>query len=162
MKMSGLGILGLSLILAGDGLAATARNPIAGIWQFEKEVDRGPDGSTVVVGPNQGYEGMVIFTPDGFMSGTVMPRGRKWTVESASLDDLRGTVEMGTAYSGRYTVDPATQTLSIDVIGGMDPGDVGKRLTRHYALDRDALLLSGTWHYQGRTLGFTLTFVPLK
>ena len=114
------------------------------------------------VGPALGYEGMVIFTQDGFVSGTEMPRGRKWTIGSASLDELRETIGMGTANTGSYTVNPTTQTLEIKILADIDPEYVGKTLTRHYSLTGDVLSLSGTWAYQGETLTFTVRYRRIK
>jgi hypothetical protein len=158
-----LAVVGLVVLIGADHAPTSQRPPIAGIWRFEREVDRRADGAIVSLGPDQGYEGMVILTPDGFMSGTLMPKGRRWAVGTASLAELRETVEMGTANSGRYIVDPATQTIAINVVTSLDPADVGKRLTRHYVFDKEgALTLSGTWAYSGETYGFAITFSRMK
>jgi lipocalin-like protein len=158
-----LAVVGLVVLIGADNAPTSQRPPIAGIWRFEREVDRRADGTTVSLGPDQGYEGMVILTPDGFMSGTLMPKGRKWAIGTASLAELRETVEMGTAYSGRYIVDPATQTIAINVVTSLDPADVGKRLTRHFVFGKEgALTLSGTWAYRGETYGFAITFSRME
>jgi hypothetical protein len=155
-------IVGLALLAMADNCIAAGATPVAGVWRFEHEVDRRGDGSLVNVGPAQDYEGMLILTPDGFVSGTMLPRGRKWTVGGASLAELRETIEMGTATSGSYTVDPTTQTLVIQVVTALDPEDVGKSLSRHYSLTGEVLSLSGTWAYQGETLTFTIDFRRIK
>jgi hypothetical protein len=67
---------------------------------------------------------------------------------------------MGTAYSGRYRVDPNTRTVTIDVVTSLDPSDVGKTLARHYSPDKGRLRLSGRWMYAGETLRFALAFSP--
>jgi hypothetical protein len=155
-------VFGIALLTAGSQCIAAAPTPLAGVWRFERELDRRGDGSLVAAGPALGYEGLLVLTPDGFMSVTIMPRGRKWTVDSASLAELRETTETGTAYSGPYTVESATQTLAIDVSTSLDPEDVGKRLTRHYSLNGDVLTLSGTWRYQGETLMFAIDFRRIR
>jgi hypothetical protein len=104
----------------------------------------------------------VIYTSDGFMSATLVPRGRKWAVGSATPVQMRETLESGTAYTGRYEVDPATHTVTHVVLADMDPGDEGQRLTRTYALNGDTLTLSGKWSYQGETLGFTIRFTRVR
>ena len=148
----------LSLVLSLVAPAPDPRALLVGVWRFQEEIDTRTDGSVVSVGPAQGYAGLVIYTADGFMSGTLMPRGRTWAVGSAKAEQTRETLVMGTAYSGRYEVDPKTQTVTHIVLASMDPGDEGQRLTRTYRLDGDALLLSGKWTYQGETLGFTIKF----
>jgi hypothetical protein len=155
-------MVGVALLATGGQCIAAGLTPLAGVWRFERELDRHGDGSLVAVDPILGYEGILVLTPDGFMSGTIMPRGRKWTVRSASFVELRETIEKGTAYSGPYTVDSTTQTLAIDVTTSLDPEDVGKRLTRHYSFSGDVLSLSGSWRYQGETLMFTIDFRRMK
>jgi hypothetical protein len=160
----------ISTLLLCLGLAANSQSTapadpralFAGVWRFQEEIDTRADGSVIDVGPAQGYDGLILYTADGFMSGTLMPRGRKWSVGSATADQMRETLEMGTAYTGRYEVDPKTHTVTHIVLADMDPSDEGQRLTRTYALDGDALSLSGKWTYQGQSLGFTLRFKRVR
>jgi hypothetical protein len=145
------------LLTAASAVADGSRPQLQGVWRFQKEIDRRSDGSVVTVGPTFGYEGLLIYTADGFMSGTLMPKGRKWTPDHATDAELRETVQTGTAYSGRYEVDPTKDIVTHIGAASLDPGDEDKRLTRTYSLRRDTL--SGTWTYQGETLNFTLAFI---
>ena len=146
-----------------NGPAAPSDEPrlLQGAWRFEREVDT-RDGAVVSAGPKDGYGGLVIYTSDGYMSATLMPKGRQWTVDGADLIQFKETVETGTAYCGRYEVDPRAHTVTHIVEAGMDPSDEGKRLVRTYSLHGDTLELSGTWSYQGHPMGFTITFARVK
>lgn len=155
-------VLAMSPLLAIAVAGAQTRPSVAGVWRFQKEVDRKADGSYVSVGPRQGYRGMLILTADGYMSGTIMPFGRRWTVPTASIADFRETVETGTAYSGPYHVDPTSRTITIEVVSSMDPQDEGTEAKRQYALNGDTLRLTGTWRFNGEKLTFTNTFIRIK
>jgi hypothetical protein len=139
-------------VTAGDAQS------IQGVWRFEKAVDTRSDGSIIVTGSNRGVEGFIIYTADGFVSSNIMPKGRRWTVDNATVPEFRETIEAGTAYVGRYEVDPATHTVTHIIAVSVDPADEKKRLIRKYSLHGDTLALSGTWLYQGETLNFTLTW----
>ena len=56
--------------------------------------------------PADGWDGFAIYTSDGFVSINMMPKGRKWKLKTATLKELRRTLEDGSAYVGRYKVDP--------------------------------------------------------
>src|SRR5262245_27113071 len=92
-------------------LAAPAfAHELEGVWIFEKEVDARADGSPAPV-PVVAYDGVLIYTADGHVSANIMPRGRAWTLDSATRADLMGSVGEGaaTAYAGRYEIDAAAK-----------------------------------------------------
>ena len=150
----------LALSLAA-GQALDPRAELVGAWRIQEEIDTRADGSVISVIP-QGYVGIVVYTSDGFVSGTLMPRARGWVVGSATADQMRETLETGTAYTGRYEVDPKSHTVTHVIVSSMDPSDEGQRLSRTYVLDGDALALSGKWSYRNESLGFTIKFTRVK
>lgn len=152
--------LALTFLAMGIARPATAGDvqSIQGVWRFQKAVDTRSDGSVVVTGSNQGVEGFIIYTADGFVSSNIMPIGRRWTVDNATVPEFRETIEAGTAYVGRYEVDPATHTVTHIIAVSIDPADEKERLVRKYSLHGDTLALTGKWLYQGETLNFTLTW----
>jgi len=150
----------LAFLLA-VGQTSDPRAALVGTWRVQEEIDTRADGSVVSVIP-QGYVGMVIYTTDGFVSGTLMPRARAWAVGSATADQMRETLETGTAYTGRFEVDPKSHTVTHIIVSSMDPSDEGQRLSRTYVLDGDALALSGKWSYRNESLGFTIKFTRVK
>jgi hypothetical protein len=150
------GLLSLS-VASASVLPPTSE--IVGTWQFVEEVNLRADGS-VAEFPGQGaYDGLLIYAPDGFMSVTMMPKGRRWTIADATTAQLRETIEVGTAYAGRYDVNPTTHTVTHIVAVILDPEVQEKRLVRDYSIKGKTLELSGTWPYQGETLRFTLKWV---
>lgn len=158
MVMLGTMTMGLSVpgpVRAAD--AAQAANPLAGVWLFEKEVDTRADGTEVKL-PMPRYDGVLIYTADGFVSATLMPHGRRWTRESATREELAASVVEGaaTAYAGRYQIDRATGTVIHTPITSVDPGDVGRALVRKFDVGGDELRLSGKFRHEGEELTFTV------
>jgi hypothetical protein len=143
-----------------DGQAG--HDGLEGVWRFVREVDIGPDRDVLSIGPKDGYEGFLIYTADGHMSATLMPRGRSWKTTAASADELRETLELGTAYAGTYEVRPASHEVRHFPLAAMDPADVGTSLSREYTIDGDRLTLTGPFRYDGKMMTFTVTFERVK
>lgn len=132
-------------------------NPLEGVWRFHEEIDTRPDG-TVLDLPHVEYEGLLIYRADGFMSATIMPKGRQWSVGSATAEELRQSIAQGTGYAGRYEVDEHKHTVTHIVSVSIDPGDEGRKLVREYAFEGPRLTLSGDWEYQGRPARFKVVW----
>ena len=141
--------------------AQAGHDGLEGVWRFVREVDTGPDRAVVSIGPKDGYEGFLIYTADGHMSATIMPRGRRWKATTASANELRETIELGTAYAGTYEVRPGHEVRHFPM-AAMDPADSGASLTRGYAIDGDRLTLTGPYRYDGKMMTFTVTFERVK
>jgi Lipocalin-like domain len=142
--------------------AQAGHDGLEGVWRFVGEVDTGPERDVVSIGPKDGYEGFLIYTADGHMSATIMPRGRQWKTTGASANELRQTIELGTAYAGAYEVRPGGHEVRHFPMAAMDPADAGVSLTRQYAIAGDRLTLSGPFRYDGKMMTFTVTFERVK
>jgi hypothetical protein len=147
----------LIVAMGQAGVSAQARAPsIVGAWRFESEVDTRPDGSVVTIGPADGWNGYAVYTSDGFVSVNIMPKGRKWTLKSATLKELRRTFEDASAYAGRYEVDAAAGTVTLLVQTSLDPADENKHHVRRFRIDGDTLTLSGTFRSVDGPINFTI------
>jgi hypothetical protein len=136
--------------------AAQGPTPIAGVWRFQNEVDTRPDGSVVQILPADGWDGYAIYTTDGFVSINIMPKGRKWKLKTATLKELRRTLEDGSAYFGRYKIDPAAGTVTHLVQTSVEPEYEKKNLVRRYTISGDTLTLSGSTSSTGEAITFTI------
>lgn len=147
-------VLGAScLFAAGD------RSRLQGVWRFQGEVDTLADGSPAPVGSGAAdYDGLLVYTADGFMSVNIMPKGRSWSTDTATIAELRDTVSNGTGYAGRFEVDESAHTVTHIPSVSLEPFYENKRLVRSYAFKGDLLELSGTFEYQGQTVHFALTW----
>jgi hypothetical protein len=131
-------------------------SPIAGVWRFQNEVDTRPDGSVVQILPADGWDGYAVYTTDGFVSINIMPKGRKWKLKTATLKELRRTLEDGSAYFGRYKIDVAAGTVTHLVRTSVEPEDENKNLVRRYTISGDTLTLSGSTSSTGEAITFTI------
>ena len=154
------------LVILATGASAVAslqqRDTLVGVWRFVEEVDRRPDGSPIKTGAAAGYNGLLIFTNSGYMSSTIMPRGRTWRRDSVTPAELRGTFEGASAHAGRYEADSAKHTVRMENMMSLDPADEGHWDVVRYRVQRDTLELSGPWTYNGEKLTFTIRLARLK
>ena len=85
-------------------------------------------------------KGIIIYTPDGHVSATLMRAGR--ASKAPATDAERSTAFAESfAYAGRYEVRRSTVFHSIDV--ATNPALIGVTSTRHITLEGDRLTLSG-------------------
>ena len=138
------------------------KSRMVGVWRYAGEVDTRGDGSPAPTSALSHTEGLLIYTADGFMSVNIMPTGRHWSTDSATIGELRETVGNGTAYSGRYEVDTSTHTVTHITAVSVEPDFAGKRLVRSYALKSDKLMLSGTFPYRGEIIHFSITWIRVR
>jgi hypothetical protein len=144
-------------------LGAQCRNTaVEGVWRMVDEVDHRADGSLIKTSPAAGYNGLLIFTSSGYMSSTIMPKGRTWRRETVTAAELRDTFDGASAHAGRYECDTAKHTVRMENLLSLDPADEGKWDVIGYRVKRDTLELSGPWTYNGEKLTFTLRLVRLK
>jgi hypothetical protein len=103
-----------------------AARDLVGAWRLESWSYEYDDGrpSGFPLGPQA--RGMLLYTPGGQVSATLMAVGQP----AASL-----------AYAGRYDVRDGAVHHSIDI--STDPGLVGLTTTRRIAREGDRLVLSG-------------------
>jgi hypothetical protein len=135
---------------------------VEGVWRLVDEVDRRADGSVIRTGPIAGYNGLLIFTSTGYMSSTIMPRGRTWRRESVTPAELRESFEAASAHAGRYECNVATHTIRMENIMALDPADEGHWDVVQYRVQRDTLTLSAPWTYNGEKLTFTIRLARLQ
>jgi hypothetical protein len=135
---------------------------LEGVWRFADEVDRRADGALVKTGPAAGYDGLLIFTANGYMSSTIMPKGRAWRRETVTPEELRNAFEGASAHAGRYEADRVKRTVRMENVISLDPADEGNWDVVGYRVQGDTLELSGSWTYRGEKLKFTLRLTRLK
>jgi Lipocalin-like domain len=134
-----------------------------GAWRYVGETNTTLDGTPVAV-PSPRYQGLLIYTADGFVSAVVMPADRHWNSDAVTLAELRASTvdDATTAYEGRYQVNAAAHEITHQITVSVDPSFEGRRLVRSYAFDADSLLLSGDWTYNGEPLRFTVSWIRAR
>ena len=122
------------------------RERLVGAWRLfsyvEKDVDTGEEHSPMGKNP----EGIIMYTPDGYMSAQLCTPGRK---KFSGGDMYRGQsaeyVQAGStymAYSGPFYVNEAKQSLEHEMNVSFFPNWKGQRQVRVVSIDGDVLHLS--------------------
>ena len=160
IRLVGSGILAAAVPTL---VAAQVRDVrLEGVWRFVEEIDHRADGTVVKTGPAAGYDGLLIFTSSGYMSSTIMPKGRRWRRATLTATDLRDTFEGASAHAGRYEPDTVKHTVRMENLIAIDPGDEGHWDMIAYRARSDTLELRGPWTYGGEKLTFTLRLTRVK
>jgi ribosomal protein S18 acetylase RimI-like enzyme len=154
-------LLAAFIVFAGNQATVPAsgdQQRLLGAWRFVREVDTKANGSPAPAAAMSDCEGLLVYAPDGYMAINIVPKGRKWSAGTATLDEMKETIGNGTSYVGRYEVDAAGHNVTHVVSISVDPAFQGKRLTRHYAFVGETLQLSGTFVFNGETIRFVITW----
>ena len=109
-----------------------------GTWRLKRYERRRTDGSLrLPLGENA--RGLLIYTPDGCMSGQIMrperPRFQEGALAGGSAAEIRAALLGYVAYFGTYAVDESARTVTHEVIGSWYPNFVGSRQVRHYEFE---------------------------
>lgn len=126
-------------------MKAGLKDRLVGAWKLESYVERPLDGSPESYPLGSDAIGIIMYTPDGYMSAQLMRQGRPLF---ASGDWLEGTAEEYTgaasyiAYSGAYKVDEQRRTLSHSMYVSFFPNWLGQTQPRIVELKGDILRLS--------------------
>jgi len=158
-------LLILALFTAGHAGALHAQQrttPVEGVWRLVEEVDRRADGSVIKTGPDAGYDGLLIFTGSGYMSSTIMPKGRTWRRDGVTPAELRETFEAASAHAGQYRCDTTAHTIRMQNEVALDPADEREWDTVSYRVKQDTLELSGDWTYNNEKLRFAIRLARVQ
>ena len=120
-------------------MTITAKNLLGG-WRLESWSFVYDDGRPEEFPLGRNAEGIILYTPEGQVSATLMRGGR---AANAPESDAERAAAFGEAfaYAGRYEVRDATVFHSIEV--ATNPALIGVTSTRHIKLEGDRLTLSG-------------------
>src|SRR5712671_7844627 len=122
------------------------REQLIGAWRLLSYVESPVDGSPKRFPLGEKAEGIIMYTPDGYMSAQLMRPGRH---KFASGDWFKGTPQEFTeesvgyiAYSGPFHVDEARQSLTHSMNVSLFPGWIGQTQPRLVKIDGNHLHLS--------------------
>jgi len=126
--------------------AGTIPAILIGTWQLVSRIDRDAGGRIVVADPSLGSDpiGYLIYDDAGRVAVQIMKRNRA----AASCEETAATasnlahINGYDAYTGTVEIDESKHLLTHVLETSLSLGDVGKRLTRHYDLKEDTLVLS--------------------
>ncbi len=127
-------------------MAKGLREQLIGAWKLISYEERPVDGSPSLYPMTEEPMGIIMYTPDGYMSAQLSKPNRK---PFASGDWFKGTgheyeQEATTyiAYSGEFYVDEEAKTLKHSMFVSLFPNWIGQTQPRVVRIDGDNLYLS--------------------
>jgi hypothetical protein len=127
-------------------MAQGLRERLVGAWKLVSYVEKPVDGSAPFYPMGEKPEGIIMYTPDGYMSAQIMHPGRP---KFASGDWFRGTEEeikeeaLGyIAYCGPFHTDEHKQTLTHTMFVSLFPNWRGQTQPRVVKIEGNMLHLS--------------------
>lgn len=125
---------------------------LVGTWKFMSMVLKNDSGKTVYpYGKN--LFGILIYTPNGYMSALLMdPNRKKFDSDDLKLgtpEEIKQAYEKFDAYCGTYTVDVEKGTVTHHVEGAKFPNWVGTDQVRYFELKDDRLYIRATLKVEG-------------
>jgi hypothetical protein len=127
-------------------MADKLRDQLIGAWKLVSYVAKPVDGSAPFYPMGEKPMGIIMYTPDGFMSAQLMCPDRS---PFASGDMFDGTAEeyreeasTYIAYSGPFHVDEEKKTLTHSMFVSLFPNWTGQTQPRVVKIDGDILHLS--------------------
>lgn len=145
--------LSLLAVLSAVSISAMAQEPsIIGTWVLSGADRLLPDGKRVAdYGPNP--HGLVVFTPDGYYSVQIYRAERlkfaSGEKSNGTADEYKQAVLSSSVHFGRYSVDPASHTITFEVDRSGLPNQDDTTAVRPYELKGDEL----SWKVAARTDG---------
>lgn len=127
-------------------MSTTLRSQLIGAWTLVSYVEEPVDGSAANHPFGEQPQGMILYTPDGYMSAQLSTANR---APFAGGDWFKGEPQEYTAqgisyiaYTGPFHVDEAQQTLSHTMLISLFPNWTGQTQPRLVKIEGDMLSLS--------------------
>lgn len=127
-------------------MVSSLRQQLIGAWKLVSYVEQPLDGSAPVYPFSENPRGIIMYTPDGFMSAQLCHPDRE---PFASGDWFNGAPEeyeaeasTYVAYTGPFSVDEEKQTLTHSMFISLFPNWIGQTQPRVVSIDGDFLNLS--------------------
>jgi hypothetical protein len=124
---------------------AGLREMLVGAWELVDVVEEPLDGAPVRRPHGERPVGLILYTPDGYMSVQIMERDRghvdscDWTrlTPEEYAEEARGYF----AYAGPFEVDEERASVTHSVVVSLFPGWVGSTQVRVAELEEERLVL---------------------
>lgn len=145
-------------------MANSLRESLIGAWKLVSYVEHPADGSTPFYPMSEHPQGIIMYTPDGYMSAQLMHPDRK---NFASGDWFVGTdaeykeeASTDIAYTGPFHVDEENGTLTHTMFISLFPNWTGQTQPRVVKIEGDLLHLSTATPIRsaGKTVNSYLTW----
>jgi hypothetical protein len=122
------------------------RSDIIGAWQLFSYTETPLDGSAPFHPMGLHPKGLIMYTPDGYMSAQFMlPERANFAINDfyqGTLEEYKAAASTYVAYSGPFEVDDEESTVTHHVFVSLLPNWIGNRQPRNATLVGDTLTLS--------------------
>ena len=129
-------------------MTESLRDKLIGAWELVSYVERDSPGGPANYPHSEHAQGLIMYTPDGYMSAQIMTPGRPaydQPIARGGTTEQAATAAMGyLAYSGPYSVDESTGVVDHHVTVSLLPNWLGSTQVRHTQLEGDRLTISST------------------
>jgi hypothetical protein len=145
-------------------MAAGLRDHLIGAWKLVSYQEIPVDGSEPFEPLGHEPHGIIMYTPDGYMSAQLArsdrPNFRSGDWFAGSAEDYQAEASSYIAYTGPFHVDDDTQTLTHSMFVSLFPNWTGQTQPRLVTLDGDTLHLGSASPIQsaGKTVNSVLTW----
>lgn len=150
------------LTVGSSGVAGPTAADLVGTWRYVGEVDRHADGTLADLVPRAGYDGLLVYTKNGYVTAQIYPKGRPWKPASASREELQATFDLSASYFGTYTVNAATGDVTHHILAALDPTGSGWDDKKQFSLSNDTLVLKGIWEVRGEEIRYEVTWQRVR
>jgi hypothetical protein len=127
-------------------MANTLHEKLIGAWQLVSYEERPVDGSEPFFPMGPAPMGLIMYTPDGFMSAQLSRPDRKPFASGdwfkATDEEFRNQATTYIAYSGPFNVDEENQRLTHSMFISLFPNWIGQTQPRVVRIEGDHLFLS--------------------
>lgn len=134
------------------------REQLIGAWKLVSYEERPVDGSPSFYPMTEQPQGIIMYTPDGYMSAQLSSPDRKPFASGdwfkGTDEDYRNEASSYIAYTGEFHVDEETKTLHHSMFISLFPNWIGQTQQRLVKLEGDELHLGSASPIQsgGRTV----------
>ncbi len=127
-------------------MAKGLREQLIGAWMLISYEERPVDGSPSFYPMSEQPMGIILYTPDGYMSAQLSTPDRKPFASGdwfkGSDDDYKQEASTYIAYTGEFHVDEQKQTLTHSMFISLFPNWIGQTQPRVVKIDGDNLRLN--------------------
>ena len=143
-------------------MAAGLREQLIGAWKLISYEELPVDGGPSYYPMSEKATGIILYTPDGFMSAQFMEPDRKLFASgdwfNGTDEEYRQAASTYVAYSGPFDVDEERNIVTHSMFVSILPNWIGHAQPRAVRIEGDDLYISSVspFHLRGRTVNAQL------
>jgi Lipocalin-like domain len=142
-------LLGISVSCAIAHGPTTRAAEVVGTWRLERYADT-PEGLPTVHAFGTAPVGLMVFTPEGYFSVSLMRNPPSVDEPSTDPDPDACIPAWYCSYFGTYSVDATGTSWTTRVLGGNIPHYLGTEQARSFSIRGDRLVISEEYVAEGR------------